>query len=89
VKNLIYQVKKKLPSAAKACVRDTVATVSTICFKACGEVKLSEYLFGHHRSPSFKCNMGGRRCKKLLDELKDRRGYSSFERGSSRSHYVE
>jgi hypothetical protein len=44
VKNLIYQVKKKLPSAAKACVRDTVATVSTIFFKACGEVKLSKYL---------------------------------------------
>ena len=29
----------------------------------------------------------GRRRKKLLDDLKDRRGYS--EGGSSRSHYVE
>jgi hypothetical protein len=29
----------------------------------------------------------GRRRKKLLDDLKDRRGYS-FEGGSSRSHYV-
>jgi hypothetical protein len=30
----------------------------------------------------------GRRRKKLLDDLKERRGYS-FEGGSSRSHYVE
>ena len=30
----------------------------------------------------------GRRRKKLLDDLKDRRGYS-FEGGSSRSHYME
>jgi hypothetical protein len=30
----------------------------------------------------------GRRRKKLLDDLKDRRGYS-YEGGSSRSHYVE
>jgi hypothetical protein len=29
-----------------------------------------------------------RRCRKLLDDLKERRGYS-FERGSSGSHYVE
>ena len=31
----------------------------------------------------------GRRRKKLLDDLKDRRGRLSFEGGSSRSHYVE
>ena len=32
----------------------------------------------------------GRRSNKLLDDLKDRRGYSYvFEGGSSRSHYVE
>ena len=31
----------------------------------------------------------GRKRKNLLDDLKDRRGYSSFEGGSSRSHYVE
>jgi len=31
----------------------------------------------------------GRRRKKLLDDLKDKRGYSHFEGGSSRSHYVE
>ena len=31
----------------------------------------------------------GRRSKKLLDDLKDRRGYSHFEGGSSRSHCVE
>jgi hypothetical protein len=30
----------------------------------------------------------GRRRRKLLDDLKERRGYS-FERGSSGSHYVE
>jgi hypothetical protein len=29
-----------------------------------------------------------RRCRKLLDDLKERRGYS-FERGSYGSHYVE
>ena len=31
----------------------------------------------------------GRRRKKLLDDLKDRRGYCQFEGGSSRSHYVQ
>ena len=31
----------------------------------------------------------GRRRKKLLDELKDRRGYCQLKGGSSRSHYVE
>ena len=31
----------------------------------------------------------GRRRRKILDDLKERRGYSSFEGGSSRSHYVE
>jgi hypothetical protein len=30
----------------------------------------------------------GRRCRKLLDDLKERRGYS-FEGGSSISHYME
>jgi len=31
----------------------------------------------------------GRRCWKLLDDLKDRRGYSHLKGGSSRLHYVE
>ena len=31
----------------------------------------------------------GRRRKKLLDDFKDRRGYSHFEGGSFRSQYVE
>ena len=31
----------------------------------------------------------GRRRKKLLDDLKDRRGYCQLKVGSSRSHYVE
>ena len=31
----------------------------------------------------------GRRRRKLLDDLKERRGILSFERGSSGSHYVE
>ena len=31
----------------------------------------------------------GRRRKKLLDDLKDRRGYSHLKDGSSGSHYVE
>jgi len=31
----------------------------------------------------------GRRHKKLLDDLKERRGYSHLNGGSSRSHYVE
>jgi hypothetical protein len=31
----------------------------------------------------------GRRRRKLLDDLKERRGYTSFERGSSGSHYAE
>ena len=31
----------------------------------------------------------GRRCRKRLDELKKRRGYSLFEGENSRSHYVE
>ena len=31
----------------------------------------------------------GKRRRKLLNDLKERRGYSQFERESSRSHYVE
>jgi hypothetical protein len=31
----------------------------------------------------------GRRCKKLLDDLKGQDRILSFEGGSSRSHYVE
>jgi len=31
----------------------------------------------------------GRKLRKVLDYLKERRGYSSFDGGSSRSHYVE
>ena len=31
----------------------------------------------------------GRRCKKLLDDLKDRRGYCHLYEEAHRSHYVE
>jgi hypothetical protein len=49
---------KKLPSAAKACVRDTVATVNMTGFKTCGEVKHHLDICCIIRGPLFKRSMG-------------------------------
>ena len=55
---LHLQGQKQLPSAAKACVRDTVATVTTIRFKTCAKVKHHLDICCVNRGPPFKCSMG-------------------------------
>ena len=50
---------------------------------------LSQVIEGKIKGEMEVTRRRGRRCRKLLDDLKDRRGYSHFKGGRSRLHCVE